>query len=225
MTSRRPPVVVLVSSGLDSACLVCRLLRQGRAVQPVYVRCGLRWEGEELRALRRLLSRMRTLRLRPLKVVVLPIASLYGAHWSTTRRKVPGAESRDAAVYLPGRNVVLLTAAAIVAARHGICDIALGVLPGNPFGDASPRFFTLMAQSLTQALGREIKVLAPLSRTRKAQLIRQAAGIVPFELTVSCLRPRGLMHCGRCNKCAERRRAFQAARVADPTRYQRSKGR
>ena len=214
-------VGVLVSAGLDSACLLHRLLGEGREVHPLYVRCGLRWERGELAALRRLLRRMRRRRLARLRVLAVPLDSLYGAHWSTTGRAVPGAFSDDRAVYLPGRNVVLLSAAAIVGARGGFQDVALGVLRGNPFGDASPRFFALMARSLSQALGRRIRVLAPLSRMRKAQVIREAAGAVPIDLTVSCLRPRGLIHCGRCNKCAERKRAFREARIADPTRYQR----
>jgi 7-cyano-7-deazaguanine synthase len=27
------------------------------------------------------------------------------------------------------------------------------------------------------------------------------------------------MHCSRCNKCAERRKAFSEAGIPDPTRY------
>jgi 7-cyano-7-deazaguanine synthase len=42
---------------------------------------------------------------------------------------------------------------------------------------------------------------------------------VPWELTFSCIRPIGIRHCGRCNKCEERRRAFADAGVKDPTKY------
>ena len=93
--------------------------------------------------------------------------------------------------------------------------IALGTLKGNPFGDATPRFFRDMAACLSQALRRPIRVLAPLRWLTKPQLIR-ATPNVPWALTFSCLRPRGRRHCGRCNKCAERRRAFRAAGIPDP---------
>jgi 7-cyano-7-deazaguanine synthase len=40
-----------------------------------------------------------------------------------------------------------------------------------------------------------------------------------LDLTLSCIRPSGGLHCGRCNKCEERRKAFEAAGLIDPTRY------
>jgi 7-cyano-7-deazaguanine synthase len=43
---------------------------------------------------------------------------------------------------------------------------------------------------------------------------------VPFELTLSCMKPApGPMHCGLCSKCRERRDAFKAAGVTDNTQY------
>jgi 7-cyano-7-deazaguanine synthase len=38
-------------------------------------------------------------------------------------------------------------------------------------------------------------------------------------LTFSCMRPVDGKHCGTCNKCAERRRAFASAGLSDPTEY------
>jgi 7-cyano-7-deazaguanine synthase len=212
------PVCALLSGGLDSAALVLRLLGQGTRVHPLYVRCGLRWEPAELYWLRRFLRAARCRSLAPLEIVTLPVRSLYGPHWSLGGGAVPGPASRDQAVYLPGRNVLLLTAAALVCARRGLSRIALGLLRGNPFGDASPRFLAQLGRCLRLALGRPVRLVAPLRRLSKAQLIR-AHRREPLGLTFSCLRPVGLRHCGRCNKCAERRRAFRLARVTDPTDY------
>ena len=195
--------------------LLDRLLRNGRQVLPLYIRCGLLWEAAELYWLRRLLSTWRRPRLSPLCVVRLPMRDLYGAHWSFTGRRIPSTRSVDAAVYLPGRNAILLTAAAITGSQRQISTIVLGTLRGNPFGDATPQFFRDMGRGLTQALRHPIQVIAPLRHLSKAQAIR-AANSVPFELTFSCLRPRGRRHCGDCNKCAERRRAFHEVGVSDP---------
>ena len=148
----------------------------------------------------------------------MPLRGAYGAHWSITGRGVPGARSTDAAVYLPGRNVILLSHAALAAVQHGVRRLAVGTLRGNPFNDASPRFFRSMSEALSQALGCPIGIDAPLRRLTKRALIRSAAG-VPLALTFSCLRPRGRRPCGSCNKCAERRRAFRQAGVADATPY------
>ena len=64
-------------------------------------------------------------------------------------------------------------------------------------------------------------VVHPLFRhLEKAEVIRRGRDL-PLALTLSCARPRGLHHCGRCTKCAERQHAFAAAGVPDPTRYAR----
>jgi 7-cyano-7-deazaguanine synthase len=212
------PICALISGGLDSGVLLHRLVNNQTRVVPLYVRCGLHWENAEVYWLRRFLGQIRCAWLAPLQTVELPMGSVYGTHWSLTGRGVPSATSPDAAVYLPGRNVLLVTAAAIRCARHRISTIALGLLAGNPFGDASSRCLDRLASSLSEALRHPIRVVTPLRRFQKAALIRSAATL-PWELTWSCLRPQRGRHCGRCNKCAERRRAFREAGVVDPTRY------
>ena len=226
MSRPRTSICVLLSGGLDSGLLLHRLLRAGMRPVPVYLRCGLRWEETELYWLRRFLKAVRPKPVVPLQTVNMPLSDVYSPHWSLTGRNTPDAKSPDAAVYLPGRNVLLITVAAILCAQRRISTIALGTLKGNPFGDASRRFLTQLAGCLTQALRHPIQILTPLHRSSKAQLIRSVAGHaltgrmgVPLELTFSCLRPRGHHHCGRCNKCAERSRAFRQAGVPDPTRY------
>jgi 7-cyano-7-deazaguanine synthase len=218
MRGRSDITCVLASGGLDSAVLLARLLRAGGRVWPVYLRCGLAWEAAELYWLRRFLRAVRSPALLPLSLLDVPVRGAYGAHWSITGRGVPGARSADAAVELPGRNGLLLTHAALAAARRGVTRLAVGTLRGNPFRDASPRFFRTMAAGLTQALGRPIRIAAPLRRLTKRQLIRSSASL-PLALTFSCLNPSGVRPCGACNKCAERRRAFRDAGVTDPTRY------
>jgi hypothetical protein len=47
----------------------------------------------------------------------------------------------------------------------------------------------------------------------------QLGANLPLELTFSCIDPHCLLHCGRCNKCAERRAAFADAGLADRTVY------
>ena len=45
---------------------------------------------------------------------------------------------------------------------------------------------------------------------------------MPLEFTFSCLNPKGYDHCGECNKCVERKKAFFAAGVFDKTRYKKT---
>src|SRR6478609_4690385 len=89
---------VLASGGLDSSILIGDLLRQGRRVQPFYIRTGLLWQSEELPSLERFLAAVATNDLTKLVVLDLPLADLYAGHWSLTGSEIPGADSPDEAV-------------------------------------------------------------------------------------------------------------------------------
>ena len=214
-------VCVLTSGGLDSAVLVGVLARR-QEVHPVYVRCGLAWERAEEAALRRFLRALgarRESRLAPLVRLELPLAPLYGpGHWSVSGRGVPGARAALASNYLPGRNLLLGSLAAVHCARARIPALALALLGDNPFPDATTGFLRTFGRCATRALGAPIRVRAPFRRLGKDAVIRLGHDL-PLGLTLSCARPRGLRHCGRCTKCAERRAAFARAGVADPTTY------
>src|SRR5262245_57051469 len=101
-------LAVLVSGGLDSAILFGELAGRHRDVHPLYVRCGLIYEPVELRYLRRFLRALRPPSLQPLQILDMPVADLYGRHWSLTGKNVPAADTPDEAVFLPGRNLLLL---------------------------------------------------------------------------------------------------------------------
>ena len=211
---------MLLSAGLDSAVLAAAEARNGR-VHPIYVSAGLAWEASELAALDRLLAEAPFAgRMAPLVRLSFTVADLYPAtHWAL-RGEPPAFDTPDEDVYLTGRNVALLSKAAIYCARHDISRIALGPLAGNPFPDASSQFFDAMARALSLGLAHAIVVDAPLASMDKRDVIRLGLELgVPLALTLSCMNPRDGLHCGRCSKCRERRDGFAEAGVGDPTTY------
>lgn len=215
----RPLSVVLVSSGLDSAVLLAHEAAL-YDVRPLYVRSGLTWEAAELAMLTRLIAAPAFAALMPLTVVELPMHDVYPpTHWAIAGTP-PAYDTPDEDCYLVGRNLTLLVKAGVVAARVESRRIALGPLAGNRFPDATPAFFTAMAEALSRGLALPISVVTPFSALHKAQVIELGARLgVPFELTLSCMNPDGERHCGRCSKCRERRDAFSEAGVFDPTPY------
>ena len=217
---------MLASGGLDSAVLLGTLARR-HTVHPLYVRCGLAWERAEQRLLARFLAALRARhgrRVAPLARLDLPVASLYGAaHWSVSGRGVPGRRAAVSSNYLPGRNLLLGGLGAVHCARYRIPALALALLADNPFPDATPAFLADLGRLASRGLGTRIRVRAPFRHLGKAAVIRRGRDL-PLALTLSCARPRGLRHCGRCTKCAERQRAFAAAGVPDPTRYVHAPG-
>lgn len=214
------PLAVLVSGGLDSAILLGEAVRAYPAVHPLYVRTGAAWEAVERDHLDRFLDAVRTPTLRPLVTLDLPVADLYGCHWSVTGTGVPGTDTADEAVYLPGRNVILLSKALIWCHLNGVPEVATAPLGSNPFPDATDEFYDGFADVVSRAVAGRVRVLRPYAALglHKADVLRRGRGL-PLEHTFSCIQPAGGLHCGRCNKCAERRHGFAAAGLPDPTRY------
>jgi 7-cyano-7-deazaguanine synthase len=210
-----------MASGLDSAILLAELglADDGpRRVVPIYVRCGLYWEEAEERALRQFIAALPVRSGLELKVFDLPLKAVYGHHWSATGRATPDADTPDEAVYLPGRNLLLLAQPAVWCALNGIEVIALGHLRGNPFADSTGKFFDLYASAINEALGSHLRIVQPYRALSKVEVLRRGRAF-PLGLTWSCLHPVGAQQCGRCNKCAERQRAFSEAGLLDPTLY------
>ena len=211
---------VLLSGGLDSAVLVADEATRDE-VQPIYVSVGLAWEAEEQAVVARFLAALpRSMRVRPLVALTVDMRDVYDAsHWAITGRP-PEYHTPDEDVYLPGRNVILLGKAGVYCASARIGRLALGTLGHNPFPDARPAFRDAMARALSLGLAHPLQIDAPYASISKAEVIRRGAALgVPFELTLSCMKPLG-RHCGECSKCRERHDAFVDAGIPDPTAYE-----
>jgi 7-cyano-7-deazaguanine synthase len=219
-TSTTTPLAVLVSGGLDSAILLGEAVRVYPAVHPIYVRVGSFWEPTEEAYLRRFLAALDAPNLYPLTVLEQPIADVYGSHWSLNGESTPGADSADEAVFLPGRNVLLLAKPILWCHLNGIREIATAPLVTNPFPDATDEFYDGIAGIVSRAVAGNVRVLRPYATLglRKVDVMRRGRGM-SLEETFSCIHPIGGLHCGECNKCAERQLGFAAAEMPDPTHY------
>ncbi|MBI4352843.1 MAG: 7-cyano-7-deazaguanine synthase [Candidatus Omnitrophica bacterium] len=214
-------VCVLVSGGADSTVLLLEAMDRYREVFPLYIQNGLRWEPAELFWLRKFLRNLKSPKLRSLKVLDLTLRDLYEGHWSITGVRVPGAKSQDDAVYLPGRNIIFLSKAAVYAALEDIPAIEIGILKNNPFRDGTKRFLKKLSDVLSLGLGKPILIRAPFQGLRKEDVLLRGRRI-PMELSFSCVNPKGYEHCGDCNKCVERKKAFFAAGLFDKTKYKKA---
>ena len=224
---------MLFSGGLDSAVLVAEAAASTAAaagqaretrVVPIYISVGFAWEDEERAMARRLFAAP------PFDGAVEPMVELRfdmrdifpATHWAV-RGEPPAFDTPDEDVYLDGRNVILLSKAAVYMSRHDMSRVLIGPLAGNPFPDATPSFFAAMARALSLGLAHPIAIEAPFAAMHKSAVIRKGVELgVPLELTLSCMQPKDGLHCGRCSKCRERRDAFHEAGVADPTAYRQA---
>jgi 7-cyano-7-deazaguanine synthase len=215
--------IVLLSGGLDSAVLLAHEAERAR-VLPVYVSAGLAWESAERRMLSHLLGApLFAGKIAPLETLDFTMRDVYApSHWAVVGVP-PAYDTPDDDVYLVGRNLVLLTKAGVKAATRKASRLALGLLAGNPFPDATPQFLAAMAQALTLGLNHPLEIATPFSEMHKDDVIRRGRELgVPLALTLSCMNPIDApipLHCGQCSKCRERRDGFRAAGVDDLTAY------
>lgn len=222
MPSLLPPSTIglLLSGGIDSAVLLDELLRQGSRVVPFYVRTGCIWDSCEMDAVRQILRAAAAVHKRVDELVLLemPLEDLYGNHWSLSGENVPDDTTPDEAVFMPGRNPLLLLKPALWCQMHRIGRLALATLGNNPFDDATPEFFAAFEGTLQRATGERVQIVRPFASMAKRSVLHLGRHL-PLELTFSCLSPVNGAHCGACNKCAERRLAFREIGRDDPTYY------
>jgi 7-cyano-7-deazaguanine synthase len=209
---------LLMSGGLDSAILLGHLCNEGHRVQPIYVHCGFGWEQVERQAVSQFLAALHDRAIASVVDLQMPVADLYGDHWSMTGRNVPNETTPDEAVFLWGRNPLLLLKAMLWCQLNHVQRLALATLASNPFDDASPQFFRQFTDSLATATGRAVQVLRPFENMSKQEVLTLATGL-PLDLTFSCLAPVDGRHCGACNKCRERAAALQSLPGGDATQY------
>ena len=223
------PTAVLASGGLDSCVLLANIAEQGIA-HPIYVETGIPWEWAEKRTLNNFIQALDNPNIKPVTTLALPVKALYGqSHWTMSGETVPEYDAPDETVYIPGRNIILITLAAIWCSLNQVHRIVIGSLAGNPFPDATPEFFQSIADSNGLGLDHPITVEAPLSHIHKEELLASNLGL-PLHLTLTCSNPQldsdprlgsdnPILHCAECNKCRERHEAYIDAGVQDDTRY------
>jgi 7-cyano-7-deazaguanine synthase len=87
------------------------------------------------------------------------------------------------------------------------------------YPDCREEFMASMSAAITHGTYAGLQILRPFIACNKAEITAIGAGLgVDFTHTYSCYCG-GEKHCGQCSTCRERREAFAAAGVADPTVY------
>ena len=217
--------IVLLSGGLDSA--TCLALAREAGFTPVALSFdyGQRHQAE-LAASRRVAAAFGVTDHRVLR---LDLGAIGGSALTDARIDVPTEESAGIPVtYVPARNTVFLSFALGLAEVLDSDDIFIGVnaVDYSGYPDCRPEFiaaFETLANLATKAgvEGHRMHIHTPLIALSKADIIRTGLRLgVDYGLTVSCYQANGDgLACGQCDSCRLRRQGFEAAGVADPTRY------
>jgi 7-cyano-7-deazaguanine synthase len=220
------PAVILLSGGLDSATTLAIARAQGFAGHCLSVDYGQR-HSAELAAAARVASALGACQHR---TIHLDMNQFGGSALTDPGIAVPvtGVAPGIPVTYVPARNTVMLALALAWAEVLGSQDIFVGVnaVDYSGYPDCRPEFiraFETMANLATKAAveGHRLAVHAPLIDMTKADIVRRGTALgVPYELTVSCYQAdTDGRACAVCDSCRLRRAGFDAAGIADPTRY------
>ena len=222
--SEHSSALVLFSGGQDSTvCLAWALSRFDR-VETVGFDYGQRHRSE-LDARPRILSRLSNMGgLGEDHLLPLDVLKAIGGSALTDDLKIEMGENGLPTSFVPGRNVMFLTAAAALGYRRGIADLVGGMCETDYSGYPDCRDETVQAaaRALSLGFGRAVRVHTPLMRLDKAATWRLAeelggAALVTLivEDSVTCYEgDRTQRHdwgygCGTCPACELRAAGYQ----------------
>jgi 7-cyano-7-deazaguanine synthase len=226
----KPPAVVLLSGGLDSATTLAEAKAAGFSPFALSVAYGQRHDVE-IEAARRVAKALGAARHVELAIDLRAFGgSALTADIDVPKDREAGAMASGIPItYVPARNTVFLSLALAWAETLGAFDLFVGVncVDYSGYPDCRPAFlkaFEALADLATKAgvegLGR-FRVHAPLLTMTKDQIIQRGLELgVDYGLTHSCYdpTPEGLS-CGRCDSCRLRLAAFERLGLADPIAY------
>lgn len=211
--------VILLSGGMDSTALLASVRNEYNGILALSVDYGQRHRKE-------LVAAAAVAEFFHVEWQVLDLSGLAPLLPSAlTRHDEPLPEGHYAdesmkATVVPGRNAIMLAAAAGVAQGRGASTVLTAVHAGDHpiYADCRPDFIAAMDSALHVGYG--VHVIAPFCHVTKTDIARIGAEhAAPFDLSWSCYAGEEV-HCGRCGTCVERIEAFQESGVHDPTAYE-----
>ena len=222
MTANTAPAkdsVIILSGGLDSTTLLYE--ERERIVLAITFDYGSNHGCRETACARRHCARL------GIEHLVIDLGFI-GQHFNSALTAgadaIPDgdyAESNMRATVVPFRNGIMLSVACGMAESRGLKRVLIANHGGDHaiYPDCRPEFITAMDGAMRAGTYEGITLAAPYTNISKADIVRRGTALgVDYSDTYSCYRG-AEQHCGTCGTCTERRQAFIAAGITDPTVY------
>ncbi len=210
--------VVVLSGGPDSATVAYWAKQQGYQIYAITFNYG-QIAVKETEAAQKIAADLGT----TTKIIDLSaLKEIFSGATSLVNREIPLTAEFSSPIIVPFRNAIFLSAAVAYAATVGADKIFYGAQGSDePFyPDCRREFYEAFEKAARLGTCQEIAIKAPFSGNKKSEVIREGAKLgVPLEATWSCYLD-GAKHCGKCESCVNRKKAFAEAGVADPTKYE-----
>lgn len=225
--------VCILSGGIDSACTAAHLKDNGHQLYMLTFYYGQRGKFEIERA-KTVADYLQAEEHRIVDIGFMKDLYAKSNILTDDRSNIPG--SFEYSIVVPVRNAIFLTIASAWAFSMEAGMVAYGAHKGDVhYPDCRPEFVKKINEMLNlaeidgidQGLRKEIKVWSPaVDGIEKHDLLRIGYKVLGDRLfeTWSCYtegvsRSNVLMHCGKCESCVNRKKAFVAAGIEDRTDY------
>lgn len=126
-------------------------------------------------------------------------------------------------VWVPARNTVFTSIALSYAESIGAEIIIVGwdAEEAATFPDNSKEFMDAFNELISIGSPENIKIEAPAIDLNKEEIVKLGVEVgAPMELSYSCYAGRD-KHCGVCESCMRRKRAFKKLKIKDLTEYEK----
>ena len=209
--------IVLLSGGPDSATVAYWAKDRGYDIHAMTCKYGQIATKEVESATRiaaNLGAKIKVIDLSSLKEIFVGVTSLVDD-------KIPMTSSFSQPIIVPFRNAIFLSAAVAYAVAISAPRIYYGAQGSDAlfYPDCRREFYESFQTTARLGTAKEILIEAPFSEISKVSLLKLGFELgVPYGLTWSCYF-NGSRHCGACESCINRKRAFIEAGIPDPTEY------
>ncbi len=220
------PAVILLSGGLDSTTTFAHAKSLGFNPLPLTIVYGQR-NKVELMAAKRVAE---FFNVQHHKIIELDLRLIGGSSLTDDIKVKAHDEQKDGEApntYVPARNTIMLSLALAYAEVSSAFDIFFGanVHDYSGYPDCRPAYveaFEKMANLAIMSTNDQarMRIHAPLVNLTKAEIIKMGTSLgVDYRITHSCYDPIDDGACGKCSACFYRKKGFNDADIADPTRY------
>lgn len=215
-------VLLALSGGLDSTCLLAHLAAQGAQIETVSFDYGSKHNAAEINAAQQIAKRYQVSHT---VIDLRKVMAGFRSDLLMTGGPIPHGhyehESMKRTV-VPGRNLIFASILIGLAESRGVEYVALGVHQGDHhiYPDCRPDFVNALAYTSKLATEGKVDILMPFLNHTKADIVAVGHRLnVPFELTRTCYEGGMDVACGKCGSCTERLEAFASNGLTDPILY------
>ena len=227
--------VTILSGGLDSTVATLIAKDLGYKITAITFNYGQKAVKREVNSAKKICEILGIKHI----VVDLPFVKQFGKSSLITEKEIPKLKMEELdtkktyetmkSVWVPARNLIMLSIASGFAEALDAEKIFIGINKeeGITFPDNTIEFVEAFNKVLEYGTLNKVEVEAPLYDKTKEEIVKLGAelekklGVEVLKYSYSCYKDNGedFLHCGKCESCIRRKRAFLMAGIRDKTRY------